>query len=379
MSTKKKIMTRLLRLWVTVRGRLMKWSFKTIILVFIIVGAYHSALWCKYMAKYAYHAYILDDLHNSYTDSYDLSDELCFYENGPHSYIRDKMTDEIVVRDIFWIAGSMTDDSLLCFRKDDYRGFLNRHTGKVVIPADRYKKAWLFSEGLAAVMEEDSSLIFINPSGKKTIGPRFKLTPKAKDHDFMFTEGYCAIISPNDKWGLIDHEGNWAVKPQYDDLFAINDGFWIVEKDGMKGLLDNKLRLVAEPIYQNVDLCDEGIEVLKKDFTRQLLSFDGHLIHPFTYTKVEDLNYKNGCEDEAMEDYTWEMSPYKAYYTTYEDDDQVRVGLLSPEGKPVTPPIYQEITAVNANCFRGFYEPSFGNEGLSVLFNNKGQIISPSE
>ena len=329
------------------------------------------------MGKYAYHAYILDDLYDCYNDSYDLSDELRFYENGPHSYIRDKATNDKVVRDISWVAGTLTEDSLLCFAKNGYRGFLNRHTGKVVIPADRYRKAWLFSEGLAAVMEEDSSLIFIDSSGKEMIRPKCRLTPDFEGHAFLFTEGYCALTGPGNKWGLINHAGNWAVRPQYDGLFAISNGFWVVEKDGMKGMVDSRLRTVAEPVYRDVDLCDEGIEVLKKDFTRQLLSFDGSLILPFTYTKVEDLNYKSGCEDEDVEDYTWEMSPYKAYYTTYEDADSVRVGLLGPDGLPVTLPIYREITAVNANCFRGFYDTSFGGEGLSVLFNNKGQVISP--
>lgn len=379
MSTKKKIMARLLRLWKTMRGGLLKWSIMAVLAVIFAVGAYRSALWCMYTAKYAYHAYILDDIHNCYNDSYDLSDELCFYENGPHSYIRDKATNDKVVKDIFWVAGTMTEDSLLCFSKDGYRGFLNRHTGKVVIPANRYRKAWLFSEGLAAVMEQDSSMVFIDTSGKKIIEPKVRFSSRAEGHSFLFNKGYCALVGPEGSWGLLDHSGNWAVKPQFDDILPAGNGFWIVEKDGMKGMLDNRLHIVADVEYKDIMLSDEGIEALKDNYTRQLLSLDGHIIHAFTYTKVEDLNYKYECEDEELDSYSWKMSPYKAYYTTYEDDESPRVGLLSPEGIPVTSPIYREITAVNENCFRGFLaDPSY-DEGLSVLFNNKGQVISQPE
>lgn len=377
MTAKKKIMARLLRLWRTVRRRLLKWSFLTVLAIIFAVGAYRSALWCQYAAKYAYHAFILDDLHSLYNDSYDLSDELCFYENGPHSYIRVKATHEKVVRDIFWVAGTCSDDSLLCFAKDGYRGFLNRHTGEVVIPADRYRKAWVFSEGLAAVMEPDSSMVFIDHSGKKIIDPKVRFSPRAEGHGFLFHEGYCALVGPDGSWGLIDHSGNWALKPQYDDILPAADGFWKVEKDGLKGMLDNKLRMVADIKYRDVCLSNKGIEALKPDFTRELLAFDGHLIHPFTYTRIEDLNYKTGCEDEDLDSYAWKMSPYKAYYTTYEVGDSVRTGLLGPDGIPVTPPIFCEIRAVSENCFRGFYTEPLGDEGLSVLFNNKGQVISP--
>ena len=84
MSIKKKIKTRLLRLWVTVRAELMHWCIALLIGFIFLVGVYRSAQWCLYMGKNAYHAYILNDLYDSYSDSYDLSDELRFYDNGPH-------------------------------------------------------------------------------------------------------------------------------------------------------------------------------------------------------------------------------------------------------------------------------------------------------
>ena len=379
MSIKKKIKTRLLRLWVTVRAELMHWCIALLIGFIFLVGVYRSAQWCLYMGKNAYHAYILNDLYDCYSDSYDLSDELRFYDNGPHSYIRDKKTHEKVVEDIFWVAGRATEDTLLCFAKDGYRGYLNRHTGEVVIPADHYRKAWVFSEGLAAAMGDDSMLVFIDTAGKVQVDTKTKFSSKEEGHGFLFHGGYCALTGPNDLWGLIDRQGNWAVEPQYDDLYSVGKSFWMVKEGHRRGMLDGSLRVVAEPVYKEVILRNEGIEVLKEDYTRQLLSFDGRLLHAFTYTNVKALSYKAGCENGFEEDYTWELAPCKAYYTTYEEDDSARVGLLSPDGIPLTPPVYREITAINEHCYRGYFDYAYDNEGLSVLLDNKGQVITPPE
>ena len=56
-----------------------------------------------------------------------------------------------------------------------------------------------------------------------------------------------------------------------------------------------------------------------------------------------------------------------------------RVGLLSPDGIPLTPPVYREITAINEHCYRGYFDYAHDNEGLSVLLNDKGQVITPPE
>ena len=92
---------------------------------------------------------------------------------------------------------------------------------------------------------------------------------------------------------------------------------------------------------------------------------------------MDDLIFKTGSEVEDQYDCTWELSPYKVYYTTYSTDDEHRAGLLGPDGKPVTPPLYREIKAISAQCFRCFYDIDCDGEGLSVLINSKGEILRP--
>ena len=377
MTAGKKIKMRLLRLYVHLKRNLSNLMITLLIMGIFAAGVYQVFIWGKYYVGYAFHDYILDDLYDSYNYRKDLSNELCFYDNGSHSYVRDKATKKKVLKDIQWVAGSEFDDSLLCFAKDGYRGYFDRHSGKIVIPADRYKKAWLFSEELAAVMDADSTVKFINTSGEVVINQVFRFSSQTEGKDFLFRNGYCAMPGPSRCWGILDHTGHWVVAPQYDNIKSANLYCWIVERKGKKGLLNDKLQPVLDPEYREVYVNDYGIEVLCDDYTRKLLTLDGKVVNSFTCTKVWDLPYKVDCDDEDAEDCTWDLSPYKAYQTTYSQEDSVKVGLLGPDGVPVTQPLYHHIKAVNANVFRCFYTDPYSDTSLSVLINTKGQVINP--
>ena len=370
-SSKIRYKLRLLRLRAFVR----EWLLVGIIMAILVVGLFQLGRWAIYYGKYAYHAFIMDDLYDTYNDSYRLNDNYRFYENGAHGYIRDDKSGKKVLKDVAWIVDSDDNDSLMCFASKGYRGFFNKNNGKVEIPADRYKKAWVFSEGLAAVMDEDSTIRFINTSGDVVIDRGLKFASLCEGHPLVFHGGYCAMADPARGWGLIDHQGRWCVEAQYEDIRNTDKGFWIVWKDGRKGLMNDSLRFVLEPVFIDVLVNNYGLEVLREDYTRQLFAFNGTIIHDFTYTRLDDLVYKTGSEDEDQYECTWELSPYKAYYTTYGTDMVNRAGLLGPDGRPVTPPLYHEIKAVNAQCFRCFYGYDYDGEGLSVLINSKGQVI----
>lgn len=369
---------RRLRMYVKWKGRFQK-LLVFILLFFLCIAVYKIGYWGYYGVSNFYHYIIKDDAHDAYNSSTKLNEIYRFYENGGHSYIRDIESRKKVLKDICWIAGAENrEDSLLCFAAQSYRGYFNRNSGQVDIPADRYKKAWLFSERLAAVMESDSTLKFINPSGKIVIDSKIKYAPLPAKRGYIFKNGNCMVSGNNHLWGLIDKGGKWSVNPEYDDIVFTDKNCWICYKDGKQGLLNDKLQLVVKPNYREVLVTDDGIEVLEEDFNRKLLDYNGDVLERHMYTNIRDLYYMTKVIDPEIDEYEFELTPYKEYQTTYSSTNPKRVGLMGPNGIPVTPPLYTSIEAVNANCFRCFYdEPGrySEDEGASILINNKGQRI----
>ena len=358
-----------------------QYAFGFFILLLLAVGFYHIGRWTFRACSYCYHAYVLDDVNDAFNYSADLNQDYRYYENGSHSYIRDRHTNKKVLKDIFWIACPLnTEDSLLCFAKDGYRGFFNENTGQVDIPANRYIKAWLFSEGLAAVVEKDSTLKFINPAGETVLDKQFKYAPLPEHRGYLFKNGLCPLRGRNQKWGLIDKNGVWRVAPGYDDLELADKNCWICRNNGRQGLLNDSLRLVLKPEYREVLVTDNGIEVLKEDYTRQLLDYNGDVLNGFMYTNIRDLYYKTKVIDPELEDCEYVLLPYKEYQTTYSWRGDKKVGLMGPDGLPVTPPLFHSIEAVNENLFRCIYDESGcrDDEGASILINRKGQIVEPN-
>ena len=378
MFTKKFSKMRIMRMYVKWKTDIFASILGLLGVVILAIGLYYVGFWGVYGIKYCYHAYVLDDLHDMYNYNLSINGDYRFYENGPHSYVMQNRTRKKVLKNINWLSGIGKEDSLMCFAQNGFRGYFNQNTGLVAIPADRYRKAWVFSEGLAAVMEQDSILKFIDPTGEVVIDKKFRYASLPDQQGYLFKNGYCPVRGDNHKWGLIDRTGKWAVIPEYDNIIPTRKDYWVVDSNGKKGVLNDLLEVVVNPSYKRVLVADYGIEVLKEDYTRQLMSFDGVILKGFMYTDVRDLYYKSKVVDPDLEEYEWELSPYKAYQTTYTSQDSVKVGLLGPDGLPITPPIYTSIEALNANCFRCFYDESghyYEGEGLSVLINKKGLVI----
>ena len=362
---------RILRKWVFFRDEIWPFVFGLFLLVIVGFGLYQIGRWTTFFGKYCYHAYILDDLHRgvcNYEET--ISDRYVFCENGQHGWIRtNDRHEKLVMKDVAWIAGVDDEDSLLCFASKGYRGYLNRNTCKVTIPADRYIHAWLFSEGLAAVVEKDSTLKFVNRDGEVIIDKGLHLYTLPTSHGFLFKNGYCQMMASNKQWGLINKQGLWVVLPEYDEILHTNKDCWIAVKDGKQGLLNDSLRLVLKPEYLEVYVTETGIEVTNPDYSMQLLDMQGKVLEPFLCSSIHQLSYPTKIIDEELNEFELELSPYKAYQTTFSPS---RMGLLRPDGQPLTPPIYTSIEAVNGEIFKCEINDDTHS---SVFINKKGQVI----
>ncbi len=255
-------------------------------------------------------------------------------------------------------------DSITVFFQNNKRGFLNIHTGKILIPA-QYQFAWVFSEGLGAVVNE-GKLGFVNAKGDLVIPNRYDYRNAAHDPmDFLFKGGSCAVIDPaTGKSGLIDQKGEWKLQPQYDYIVNPIKGFRKVRLNEKFGLLDSALNLALPVQFMAIEFSDNGIVVDKGD-VKQLIAYDCKtILEPVLYDTAYRLSYQTGNTDEYEEPVyiSCDMICYEV---------SGGCGLMDMRGKVVTKPIYASIEGVSKDLFLC----RLAKENYVVILNNKGQTI----
>ena len=335
-----------------------------IVILCFFNGCYH---FCRQPLSGLYHSVILDDRYAMFNYTEDVSDNITFYENGSHGYLKNNITGKKVLRDVKWVVTS-SEDTLACYASKGYRGYLDVRTGRPVIPAERYTKAWLFSEGLAAVMEKDSTIKFIDTHGQVVISNKSFRYP-IFSYGYLFYDSLCAMTDVSGKWGIIDRKGNWVVRPEYDGIAHKDEGYWLLNKDEMKGLLDKTAKQVVPVEYRDIELTEQGVAVALKDYTMCMLNYDGTLKYKFICSGVDEVYYPTSETTSDGED-VQKLSPCKSYYTF----DGHR-GLMAPDGRPLTLPIFTSINGVNENLYycRFFYAD------CGILLDGNGKLVNNSD
>ena len=234
-----------------------------------------------------------------------LSESICVHRI--HRYwvkVYDLEAKKYVTRKLKWVSGIPDRDSLTVFcDKNDKRGFLNTKTGEIVI-AGRFEHAWVFSEGLAAVVEPGGKMGFIDKTGHYVIAPRLDYIPS---HDYVFKHGVCCIQNREGYQGLLSREGEWVVPQEYShiDYIEATDMF-VPEKDGKEGLLKNGSFEWVYPIeYDDIAWTDAPTGkgyILYKDFHSWHIAIDGTVIDEFLVDDTQELKYMiKYNSDEAKE------------------------------------------------------------------------------
>lgn len=302
-----------------------------------------------------------------------LSNHIAFQHIGYKRKTRvvNTITQEILLKDIDNVIVSPCGDSLAVFFKGKYRGYLNRFTGEVVVPA-KYTKAWVFSEGLAAV-EHEGELKFIDHSGYPVISKGFEVSQK--DDGYLFHNGYCFIRDKvNGMIGAIDTLGNWAIEPQFTHVMRY--GKYIrVQDDLYQGLYTQNLEVVFPMEHEivHINTYSNTIFVRKGEEAPQLYDMDLNMLQDFVVDEVKHLQYNTG-EVEPFTDEDGDCfyrnvtrvancSVYSVggYYT------RTSYGLISKSGERLTPPLYTKIEAIAPD--RYLCHPH------GVILNDRGEEI----
>lgn len=307
-----------------------KWVSRILMLllgVLIAVGAYFGV---KQIIK-----------HRNEAKSYVSSTVECYNEpsSGPIEYdggkynIVNPNTHHSIVKGVDWYASDKNRSSIILFAKDGKRGFCNIVTDEVIVAPTTYTKAWIFSEGLAAV-EKDGMIGFVNTEGELVIPCKYSYRGNSLSQ-FVFHDGYCVVADSSNKIGAIDTKGQWVVKPRYDAVELTKDYAIVYVKGDFKKQIDYKGNVLQDGIVDDIN----------------------NIYYEVTYTDVA-----TGAPEEGRV----KNSEYSQYSVgSY-------VGLISKNGEFITPPIYTCISGVSPTVFCATLQDGYSK----VLIDKNGKVIS---
>ena len=349
--------------WRTIRNwwkNRSKWLRRSIVAIFIIVPV-------GFVALVAYALYE-DEYGRDYWDR-KLSDNITLHSFSDNKWrVYDKQTGEYTTDKINWLSEVPENDSLAVYALPNKRGYINVNTGRIVIDAEanNYSKAWVFSEGLAAVMK-DGKIGFINAKNEVVIPFQFDYSDKCRMWDFgyLFHDGYCIMTNKGGDLGLIDKNGKWIVEPSYDEVWAPHDsGYRIIVKDGKHGVLDSTCNVVYPAEYGYVDILSDGF-VLNKGGKKWQVDFEGSTIQPFMFDGTYYLNYPIGYNECGDIQYAF------ADYAKYEVMNCY--GIMNRiTGKLITLALYSDINMLSKDLFEVQEYDSYD----WYLLDTKGNVVS---
>ena len=282
--------------------------------------------------------------------------------------VYNNITEEYTTEKIDWLSETPENDSLAVYALPGKRGYINVNTGRVVIDAETndYCKAWVFSEGLAAVMK-DGKIGFINAQNEVVIPFKFDYSDECRMYDFgyLFHNGYSIMTNANGDLGLIDKSGNWVVEPAYDEIWAPHkSGYRVIVKDSKHGVLDSNCNVVYPADYGYISIIPDGF-VLTKGGRQWQVDFESNTVQPFMYDNTYYLNYPNGYD--SCGDLTYEFADFVKYEVMNSYGIMNRI-----TGEPITPAIYSDINMLSKELFEVQEYDSYD----WYLLDTKGNAVS---
>lgn len=356
--------------WLTRKISSISLRWQIIGILLIAVGVFTSI---KYLVDIAIDLY--DDIAS---DKYYISRDMGDYE--VHTYYDERQciakngSHRAVIDDIEWVNGDESD-SLWVVAKDERRAYFNTKSGQLTIPFI-YCKAWRYSEGLAAVVDENNQLLFIDTQGNPAFKNTFKYNQQ-RYFDYLFKTGLCPIVDTTGKVGLIDISGNWVIEPRYDSVAFTSDSdrkYWSLMCGDSLKVIDSVGRTIIDmtPGHQLNLTSEGGLEIWHRLRPGKLYDTLGNLQANQTYWRVNNIEY--------YEDYEELNTDVLAYYTDYD-----HCGMLSSDGQILTDAKYSEIESISKNLFRAkydiipedddYYYYYEDNQSAYVLLNSKGELV----
>ncbi len=199
----------------------------------------------------------------------------------------------------------------------------------------------------------------------------------------MFHKNRCIVHNERrDRFGLLDKQGKWVLQPDYFSIES-SGNFWVVDNGEGKSVLDSTLNTVIPFTKGQIWVSSEYISVTLSNHIIQRYDHSGEIINDFYINDVgymtyesDELRYatsKNYNEEGTLTSETENIEPLPvekmAKCRRYEAESGW-YGLMTADGKVITPPSYCSIQAIGYDMYL-----CKDNDEDGVILNGKGQRI----
>lgn len=167
--------------------------------------------------------------------------------------------------------------------KEGLYGFINTK-GEVIIEP-QFEDVSSFNEGLA-IAKKNGLYGYIQPSGRFII-------PAIYDNVKPFNEKGHAVVTHNDKKGIINRDGSYFLKPIYKTLIFVGDTLLIIQDNSTKqyGILKPSGEEITKIIYDDIgSFFDETTTFVQINNKYALINNKGEVLTQFIFDKMSLFN-----------------------------------------------------------------------------------------
>ncbi len=132
--------------------------------------------------------------------------------------------------------------------------YINTATGEKLLP-NNVQEAWAFQNG-RAVIKESGTYSMIDQAGNKVTASYKNIYPMKGDVYIVYTQN---------KYGLLDKNGNEVLKPEYHSIYPSSHGLLRIQpqENGLIGYINALGKYVIEPKYINAQSFSYGLASVK--------------------------------------------------------------------------------------------------------------------
>ena len=128
--------------------------------------------------------------------------------------------------------------------KNGLYGLLDEN-GNEIVPA-QYLYVDIVKNGMIPAFTTEKEFVFLDETGRKIKDISFyNINPS-------YSEDLLAVADPETgKWGFVDRNLNYVIKPQFEDVWSFIDGIALVTQDGLRGIIDKTGKYIVEPQFDD--------------------------------------------------------------------------------------------------------------------------------